>query len=407
MRILIVHEVDWIKKVVYEIHHFSELLSLKNHDVFAIDCRSPSLQNVTSALRTEVVKNFHRVYDGASITLIRPATLSLPVLNRAVAVLTHHSVIKETIQQNDIEVVLLYSAPTNGIHTIRIAKKAGVPVVFRPIDVLHGLVRYPFLSYVTKKSEEIVYKESNKVLPVTARMAEYAIRMGAEPSKVKVLPLGVNTKYFKPKVKDKELANKLGISDEDKVIVFIGTLYDFAGLDHLILNFKEIFKDHPEAKLLIVGGGPAYEKFKKLSRQLKLDDKVIFTGYQPYTIIPSYINLASVCVNPFRINHITEDIIPIKMVEYLACGKPVVSTPLRGTVEMLPGEKAGVLYSYPDGFISSLQRVLSDESYAAKLSEAGLKYVQENFDWDAIVDRLVEELDPLNCLTVKPSILPQ
>ena len=82
MNILIIHEVDWIKKVILEPHHLAELLSLKGNNVFVIDCGEPDTLNLSNGCHTSIIKNYNRIYKEASLTIIRPPALLIKGLNR-------------------------------------------------------------------------------------------------------------------------------------------------------------------------------------------------------------------------------------------------------------------------------------------------------------------------------------
>ena len=72
MKILIIHEIEWFKKVIFEPHHFAEILSLNGNDVFVIDCAIPDFKNLVKGLKTRIIKNSNRVYEGSNVTVIRP-----------------------------------------------------------------------------------------------------------------------------------------------------------------------------------------------------------------------------------------------------------------------------------------------------------------------------------------------
>jgi hypothetical protein len=116
LNILFVHEVDWLRKVVFEIHTWSELLSGLGHEVFAIDFENEwsrkSLLDL-GTLKTEVFENVSRTGNNSSITVIRPGFVKAPILDRATAMLTHYFEIERVIKEKQIDVIILYSAPTN------------------------------------------------------------------------------------------------------------------------------------------------------------------------------------------------------------------------------------------------------------------------------------------------------
>ena len=69
----------------------------------------------------------------------------------------------------------------------------------------------------------------------------------------------------------------------------------------------------------------------------------------------------------------------------MACGKPVLSTPLSGTVELLPNESYGIIYSPLDEFITSLIKLIHNPEKLKELGNNGLHYVKKNHDWEKII----------------------
>ena len=188
MKILIVHEIDWIKKVPFEPHHLAEIFSIKGHEVFVIDCTEPNLSNIKNGLSTRIIKQFNRLYDDASITLIRPSSILVKGLNRITHYLSCKKIIKNILSEKNIDIIFLYGVATNGIQTIQVAKELGIPVVFRSLDIAHELVKIPLLQHQAKKHEKIVIKNATKVLATTPELVKYTEEMGANDSEY--FPLG-------------------------------------------------------------------------------------------------------------------------------------------------------------------------------------------------------------------------
>jgi len=387
MNVLFIHEVDWQKKVVFDIHELSELLSSFGHNVFAIDFEDSWKRSGIWDFGSLKTKEFQvsRVCDDASIRVRRPGFIKLPILDRASAFFTHYYEIEKTIKEKNIDAIVLYSVPTNGIQTIKIARKYNIPVIFRSIDILHMLVRNKILRRITFSLEKKVYNYVNKILALTPKLAEYVINMGANENSVELLLFGVDTKRFNPNVNAEKLKDELGINESDKVVVFIGTLFEFSGLDRYVEQFPRVLEEVPEAKLVIVGGGYLFERLKRIIANLGLNDKIILTGFQPFELMPQYINLADICINPFQINNATRNIIPGKIYQYLACAKPVLATPLEGMKSLLPNENYGVVYSNIDGFAQNTIVLLKDDGYARSIGRNGYRYCIKNNDQYKIV----------------------
>ena len=342
MNILIIHEIDWLKKVIYEPHHLAELFSMKGHNVFVIDCREPDTKSLIGGFHTSTITNFNRVYKNASITLFRLPSLLIKGLNRATYFLTCKKIIKKIVEENKIDIIWLYSVASNGMQSVKVAKEFNIPIIQRQLDVTYELVKVPLLKQLTKKYEKFVTSNVSKVLCSAPPLVNYAIQMGAKEKNVEYFPLGFDPQVFKPMIKDQQLAHDLGISDNDKVILFVGTIYEFSGLENIIQNFEIIKNKTKDVKFLIIGGGENFEKIKSLVNQKKLGSNVILTNFKPQHEIPKFISLADVCINPFEINKITDSIIPIKIFEYLACGKPILAMLDGESPKLIRDAKAGL-----------------------------------------------------------------
>jgi len=396
MNILFVHEVEWIKKVVFEMHNLAEGLSLLGHQVYAIDYGNrwerTNLFDFGS-FRTTEVKSLARAYPGASICLRRPGFIKIPGLSRLSAAFSHYFEIQKTIREKGIDTIVLLSAPTNGLQTIYLARKFGIPVVFRSIDILNQLVPYPLLRPPTRIFERKVYSSVDMILTITPKLSSYVIKMGANPKRVKLLPVLVDTDLFHPSPNPIKVRQKWRYTERDKIVVFIGTLSEFSGLDGLIGRFPEVVAQIPEAKLLIVGDGPQRPKLEAIITKLGLKKQVTITGLQPYNTVPQYINLAAICIAPFRPTGVTRDIFPSKIVQYLACGKAVLATPLPGTLAVISGEQQGVVYADgPHKMAKEMVSLLRSAERRRQLGRAGLNYARKVHGHNVIIHQLEARL---------------
>jgi len=396
MNILFVHEVDWLQKVVFDIHSLAEALSLLGHRVFAIDYENTWQRRSPLDLGTLKTKEFNgisRALSGSSVNLRRPGFIKLPGLSRLSAGLTHYLEIQKTIRAQKIDVIMLYSVPTNGLQTIHLARKFGIPVVFRSIDILYRLVRHAALRAPTRLLERKVYTGVDKILAITPNHARYVASLGADESKVRLLPMPVDTSIFHPSVDSTELRRQWQIGEKDPVIVFIGTLFDFSGLDGFIHQFPQVLATSPQARLLIVGDGPQRPLLERIIDSLRLKDKVTITGFQPYATMPQYINLATVCISTFPNAIATRDIFPGKVIQYLACGKATVATPLLGIKTLVKDESGGIVYAENAADMArEVARLLEAPERRQHLGQAGLDYARGVHDQAKIARKLEDEL---------------
>ena len=91
----------------------------------------------------------------------------------------------------------------------------------------------------------------------------------------------------------------------------------------------------------------------------------------------------------------TNRILPTKILEYFACGKPVLSTPLEGTKELLPNEDYGIVYSTFDNFVNTISELLINEQKLYDLGKKAYAYVIENHDWKILSEKILERFQKL------------
>ena len=243
------------------------------------------------------------------------------------------------------------------------------------------------ITMITKLSEKFCYKHAKKIVAVTRGIKREIIRMYNIPDeKVVVIENGANTDLFKP-IDQKEAKKELKLQDTNYVC-FVGSLVPWQGVEYLIQAAPLILK-HSDTKFLIVGDGIMKRKLIELTYKIGVADKFIFTGQVPYEDVPKYINASDVCV-VYKIP-LKSGYSPLKLYEYMACGKPVVASKVEG-FEILEQNKAGILVEpeNPEELAKVIIKLLKDEKLRKKMGKNGRKYVVKNHSWKAVAKRVVE-----------------
>jgi len=401
MKILIVHEVNYLKKIIYEFQILPEILSMLGHEVTIIDYDDTwktSSNGEASGLRTRVHRGVHRAYDSASVTVLRPGMIRLPLVSRVSAAVTSGIEAYRFLRDYSPAGVLLYGLPTVGIQTLLAARQFGVPVIFRSIDILNQLVPSKVLVPVTRMMERYVYNHVDAILTVTVHLKNHVLSYGVPDGRVTVLPSGVDTTMFSGGPRNHELLRNWGIGPDDPVILFMGTIYKFSGLDRVIRDFPRLLARHPRTKLLIVGCGESEEVLKTLALESGIAGSVVFGGLQPYSALPDIIRSSDICINPFELNSITRDILPTKLFQYLACGKPVVATSLPGTLPFLAGEEHGMIYCSLDDFADRIADLLDTPARCGELGRKGVEVTTTNYEWKRIAETMAACMAKLSSL---------
>jgi glycosyltransferase involved in cell wall biosynthesis len=365
MNILFVHETEYINKVVFEFQIIPEISASQGHNVYVVDYPMGwKRENVfdIGSLKTQCLSNVRKSNKEKGITLIRPGIVKIPGISRLLAFFAYFFIIGQIIRKYNIERIILYSVPTNGLQTLYWAKRYKIPIHFRSIDVLHQLAPLKILSLPTYLMEKFIYKRVSSITAITPKLIKYVIQMGGNPQTTSYLPTGSDRDLFSPQAKDLDLVRKFRITKNDQVILFAGTLYNFSGLDVLIRFLINNPRERKNIKFIIAGHGEQSDLLKKMIEENGLNGIVVLTGFINYSELPKYINLADVCINPFATNKITDIIFPSKLYQYMACEKPVIATRLPGLVDIFPdnGGKNNIYYfdlNNPEEFFHILRKI--------------------------------------------------
>jgi len=384
MNILVVQESDWVEKGPHQSHHLFERLSVKGHKIrvidFEISWRSHEKELFS---KRKVFKNQHKAIKDGNITVIRPPIIKLPLLEYFSLIHSHRKEIKKQIKEFHPDVIVGFGILNANI-AINLAKKNKIPFVYYIIDSLNTLVPQKFLRKIAKIIERRNMVGSDKVLSINEGLREYTARMGADLKKTDVIRAGIDFKRYNLKIKGGSLRKEYGIKDDELVLFFMGWLYDFSGLKEVASSLL----GHKKIKLLIVGEGDAYEDLKKIKD--RFGDKIILTGKQPFEKIPKFISASDVCLLPAYNNEVMRDIVPIKMYEYMAMEKPVISTKLPGIILEF-GNDNGVIYvDKPEDVVEKVLE-LSKKNRIGLEGKKARKFVEKN-SWDGLTDEFEEYL---------------
>ena len=385
LRILVVHEVSYLKKPVYEYQDFAERLAARGHEVTVIDFDEDSGKGFKN-------RKVSRTGLG-EVVLEQVPHNNFPILKYITGRTNFHRLLTSKLQNKSFDVVFLYSVFINGTQTVRLCRKYSIPVIYRVLDAYHLLRDGALTSYLLLAGERYIYKNASRLSVTNEKMRDYVKQVAPDciEEHIEVVNHGVDTTIFSPRPRDQNLCNHLKIFPTDHIALFLGTTYSFSGLDALINQLSTIIELCPNFKLLIVGGGQMDEWLKKTVEERNLKDRVVLTGMVPYGEVPRYLSLADVAVNPFFINEITKNIVPIKILQYLSSGLPVLSSPLHDLSNKFPEETSGIVYSdiaNPEIFALRLVELLKHAERRSVLSKQALSHIQTNYSIDIAVSAI-------------------
>lgn len=356
MRILFLHEVNYLKKPIFEMHEFPEYLAAKGHEVgfvqFPEGEPKESLSRIPwkQKIQGRVVKESH-------ITLFTPKTRSASTFGRVRAALTFSKAFARILEEFKPDVVVSFSVPTSGWQALRTCKKAKIPYVFRALDVSHKIRKSTFSALILA-AEKYIYANSDWVSTNNPSMAKYCIAMGAFSARVSVDLPPLKLEHFQFSSENRfKYRQKLGIDQTAHVILYMGSFFYFSGLPDLIRSFAR--ERTGDQYFVLVGGGDQDSELKSLVTELRVSEQVLFTGFVSFAELPGYLSIADVAVNPMIPSLVSNTALPNKVIQYMAMGIVVVSSSLDG-LKALFGKSQGVFFSdNQKDFMKTTNRVQS------------------------------------------------
>jgi len=382
MRILVVQESDWMEVGPHQSHHIMERLSQRGHEIRVIDfeIRWRAHNNHPIIPKRRVIESYHKAVEKGDITIIRPSFIRVPILDYVSLLYSHRSEIRKQIKEFQPDVIVGFGI-LNANMAIRIAKKYNIRFFYYIIDELHRLVPEKPLQAVARAVESWNMKTADMVISINEGLREYTIQMGADPNKTGVIRAGVDLEAFNTDDRN-VIRAKYGIIGGETVLFFMGWLYEFSGLKEVALALAK--NRTSKIKLLILGKGELWETLQEIRHDHGLEDRIIMEPWIPYPEVPKYIMAADICILPAHRNKIMMNIVPIKMYEYMAAGKPVLATSLPGLMKEF-GETNGVLYAESSDVVLDRALELIETGQIGPEGERARDFVK-SLSWDELTD---------------------
>ncbi len=248
-----------------------------------------------------------------------------------------------------------HSPALNGLAAARAAQILGVPLVYEirafweDAAVGNGTGKQGSARYrLTRALENRVIGRADGVAVICEGLRGDLIARGVDPTKIVVSPNGVDMAMFgKPPPRDDMLAAQLGLTGKD-VIGYIGSFYDYEGLDDLIAAMPYLQGAAKEAHLLLVGGGPMAEALRKQAKASRVADRIHFVGRVPHEDVERYYSLIDVLAYPRKKMRLTDLVTPLKPLEAMAQGRLVAASDVGGHKELIVDGVTGTLFPADD-----------------------------------------------------------
>jgi PEP-CTERM/exosortase A-associated glycosyltransferase len=242
---------------------------------------------------------------------------------------------------------------------------------------------------VTRALESWACARADAVAVICEGLRGDLIERGIGADKIIVSPNGVDLTLFgQPAPRDEALAVEWDLAGAE-VIGFIGSFYDYEGLDDLITAMPRLVAARPHARLLLVGGGPMEAALRAQAGRSPVADAIRFVGRVPHREVERYYGLVDVLAYPRKKMRLTDLVTPLKPLEAMAQGRLVAASDVGGHRELIRDGVTGTLFppDDPAALADALAGLLADRSIWDARRAAGRAFVEKERDWASNIRR--------------------
>ncbi|MDY7097002.1 MAG: TIGR04063 family PEP-CTERM/XrtA system glycosyltransferase [Pseudomonadota bacterium] len=295
------------------------------------------------------------------------------------------------------DVIHAHSPALCGGGALMAAKALGVPLVYEirafweDAAVGNRTGKEGSAKYrLTRALETQIAHRADAVFTICDGLRNDLIARGIAAGKIGVMRNGVDLSLFgEPIARDETLARELGIAPGAPVIGYIGSFYDYEGVDDLIAAMPILRHNQPDARLLLVGAGEMDSEWRAAAAALTEPEAVIFTGRVPHSQVERYYSLIDVLSYPRKASRLTDIVTPLKPLEAMAQRRIVAASDVGGHRELITNGKTGTLFAPDDpaACAAALADLLEARDTWDAMRDAGVAHVKDRHDWSKNVSR--------------------
>lgn len=294
------------------------------------------------------------------------------------------------------DVLHAHSPVLTALAAQRVADKHKLPLIYEirafweDAAVGNGTGKEGNLKYIaTKAMETYACKRADAVVVICEGLRGDLIARGIAPDKIMVSPNGVDLELFgDPPPPDVALAAQLGLVGAD-VIGFIGSFYDYEGIDDLIAAMPLLARTHPKAHLLLVGGGPMEATLRAQAAASSVAHSIRFIGRVPHTEVERYYSLIDILAYPRKKMRLTDLVTPLKPLEAMAQRRLVAASDVGGHRELIEDGITGTLFAPDDpaACAQALAQILADRGGWEAQRDVARTFVERDRNWLSNISR--------------------
>ena len=334
--------------------------------------------------------------DGLKFFRTQPVSESIPILSEINEVRALARTVDSVVAAFCPDVLHAHSPVLGALAALRVGRRHKLPVMYEirafweDAAVGNGTGTDTSLKFrATRAIETWAVRRADAVAVICEGLRTDLISRGIDAGKILVSPNGVDMAMFgNPRSRDDVLAAELGLTGGD-VIGFIGSFYDYEGIDDLIAAMPAIVATRPDAQLLLVGGGPSEIALRAQAAASSTASHIHFAGRVPHSDVAQYYSVVDVLAYPRKKMRLTDLVTPLKPLEAMAQGKLVAASDVGGHRELIEDGVTGTLFAADDpaAIAAALIGLLADRSAWDRRRQCAREFVARDRNWSSNISR--------------------
>ncbi|MDO8748843.1 MAG: glycosyltransferase family 4 protein [Candidatus Omnitrophota bacterium] len=248
-------------------------------------------------------------------------------------------------------------------------------------------LRSRFVGLSFRILERLIPFLSDTVSVSSRCLRDLALRYGVKEKDIYFAPVGADLEEFKPDIDAGAVFRKYNI--DKPLVLYVGQLHGAQYIELFLEAAKIVLSKNSEITFMIVGKGFREKELKDLSCKLGIASRVIFTGAVNPQEIPQYISTADICVAAFKDTKVTRCKSPLKIAEYMACGKAIVASNVGEVRRMLGGVGMLVEPDSASSLADGILMLINNNDLRKNLGRFARIRVEEKYNWSNTADNLL------------------
>ena len=225
-----------------------------------------------------------------------------------------------------------------------------------------------------------LYRRAHRIVVVSPAFQDYLVQHWNVPAeKISIVENGVETDRFRLDPAASEVRKQLHLEDRF-LICYIGTMGNAHGLETLIAAAEALRTTRPDAMFLLIGEGAEKDRIMELAGARGLAN-IRFLGQQPRERIPAYVSAADLCLVMLKKTELFKTVIPTKLLEYMACERPVIVA-VDGQARQIVEEAGAGVFVEPENsgaLVQAIDDLAEDPVRRRQMGTTGRQYIVSKF----------------------------